>query len=307
MIRLKVVQLIYEHHIKCISAPEEPQNIAIEKMTRKLLDVCLADSYKLYQYLLLLLVDLHRTAEKQVEAAIQRANRLHSAEQPSRRLIDNPFILQLSDNEQLKAFRNNDEWTWMTEEKFLLRTYQHIVQTDYYKKYMQTAAPTYRDHKEVWQQIYADCFCNCEFIDSLLEDRGLYWNDDKYFIDSFVLKTIRTFKADASPSQPLMSDFHNDADREFAIGLLEAAVKGAEGYKAIIAKHLQPGWDMERIATMDSVIMQVALAEITNFPDIPLRVSINEYINIAKDYSTPNSGAYVNGMLDAMAKSIGGK
>lgn len=295
LIRLKVVQLVYGHRFN--------DGSDLKKMQCEL-DFSLHKSYDLYHYLLMFLVDLHRVAERQVEAGIQRWNRVHEGDEPSRRFIDGAFIRQLTDNDQLRAYCANDLWSWMEQEQFLLRTYQKILKSDYYTRYMQLPEPTYKDHREVWYQIYLDCVCDSDFIDSLLEDQSIYWNDDKFLIDSFVLKTINLFREKSDSGQPLLNDFKSPEDREFAEQLLTATIKGAESYAQTIAAHLQTGWDLDRIAQMDKVIMQVALAEILNCPDIPLRVTMNEYIEIAKTYSTPQSGAYINGMLDAMVRTL---
>lgn len=295
LIRLKVVQLMYEHHV---NGGSNKDKIMHE------LEFSLQKSYDLYHYLLMYLVDLHRVAERQVEAGIQRWNRVHTGDCPSRRFIDGAFIRQLADNEQLQAYCANEKWTWIDQEQHLLRTYQKILVSDYYMKYMALPAVTYDDDREVWYQIYLDCVCNNDFIESMLEDQSIYWNDDKHLIDSFVLKTIKQFKESKGAEQHLLNDYRNKEDREFADDLLEATLRGADTYNQIIAAHLQTGWDLERIAIMDLIIMQAAIAEIINFPTIPLNVTLNEFIEIAKTYSTPQSGAYINGMLDAISHTL---
>ena len=295
LIRLKVVQIVYGAHFNAFADSDK---------VWEELEKSLQQSYDLYHYLLKFLIDLRRVAEKQVEAGIQRWHRVGLGDEPSRRFIDGAFIRQLEDNEQLCAYCANEKWTWMDHEQYLMRTYQKVLASDYYQKYMALPSPTYKDHRQVWYDLYVDCVCNNDFIDSVLEDRGLFWNDDKFIVDSFALRTIQSFREANGEAQPLLAQYRDSADREFARTLLLSAVKGEAAYADIIAAHLQPGWGMERIARMDSVIMLVALAEICNCPDIPLRVTINEYIEIAKTYSTPQSGRYINGMLDAMARTL---
>jgi len=118
-----------------------------------------------------------------------------------------------------------------------------------------------------------------------------------------VLKTIRRFDAGQGPWQPLLPEFKDDADREFAVKLFRAAIQNRDYYLKLISERTQ-NWDVNRLCTMDLLIMQIALAEITSFPEIPLNVSINEYVEIAKAYSTPRSGSFINGMLDTIAKRL---
>ena len=140
-------------------------------------------------------------------------------------------------------------------------------------------------------------------MDDILEDRGLYWNDDKAIVDTFVLKTIRHFDEKKGPLQPLLPQFKDDSDKEFAVTLFRTTLKNEEYFRQLIAAQTL-NWDIERIATMDLIIMQIALAEITAFPSIPLSVSINEYVEVAKMYSTSRSCSYINGMLDTIAKRL---
>lgn len=297
LIRVKVVQIAYEHFIN--------KNENVEAAERELIH-SLRKSYELYHYLLMILVDLHRVAERQVEAQKQRWKRLGSevGEEPSTRFVNNPFILQLEANLQLKQYCDNESMRWMDQESYLLRIYNSLRNSDLYKEYMKKSEVTYADHRQLWYDIYLTYVCNNEFIDSLLEDKNIYWNDDKHLIDSFVLKTIEHFRENSDEEHLLLPDFRSDADRQFAVLLLNCSIKGKTGYENIIRRHLSKGWDFDRISSMDNVIMQVALAEILNFEDIPLWVTINEFIEIAKYYSSPTSGSYVNGMLDSMSKTL---
>ena len=153
------------------------------------------------------------------------------------------------------------------------------------------------------RQIYRTFICNNDQLDELFEGRSLYWNDDKAIVDTFVLKTINRFTAGSTADQPLLPQFQDDTVQEFAVKLLRHTLSNAAYYDQLISGQAR-NWTLERIALMDRVIMQVALAEILTFPSIPLSVSINEYVELAKLYSTPKSGKYVNATLDHIAKSL---
>ena len=137
----------------------------------------------------------------------------------------------------------------------------------------------------------------------MLEEKSLYWNDDKAIVDTFVLKTIRQFKQENGTQQPLQPQFKDDEDPRYAQTLFRVSIENEDTFRELIREQTR-NWDLSRIALMDLVIMQTALAEIVSFPEIPLSISINEYVEIAKMYSTPHSGAYVNGMLDTIGKRL---
>ena len=144
---------------------------------------------------------------------------------------------------------------------------------------------------------------NSEDIEAMLEEKSLYWNDDKDIIDTFVLKTIKRFDPANKANQELLPEYKDMEDREFARKLFRATILNADEYQKYMGR-ISRNWDFSRLAYMDMVIMQIAIAELVNFPGIPATVTINEYVELSKIYSTPRSGGYVNGMLDAIARSL---
>lgn len=137
----------------------------------------------------------------------------------------------------------------------------------------------------------------------MLEDKSIYWNDDKEIVDTFVLKTIKRFDPKEKADQELLPEYKDEEDKEFARKLLRATILNADTYQRYMSEASR-NWDFSRLAYMDVVIMQIAIAEMLSFPNIPLQVTINEYVDLAKAYSTPRSGGYVNGMLDAIARFL---
>jgi N utilization substance protein B len=136
-----------------------------------------------------------------------------------------------------------------------------------------------------------------------LEEHSLYWNDDKDIIDSFVLKTIKRFDPAAGEEQELLPQFSVEEDCDFALTLFRATIEQEQEIRNIIRENCK-NWEFNRLAFMDVIIMQIAMAEILNFPSIPLKVSINEYLDIAKIYSTPRSASYINGLIDHSIKKL---
>lgn len=264
----------------------------------------LSKSYDLYLYMFGLMLEVQRIAERSYDTALSRFQRLREGDAPSTRFIDNKFIAQLQVNDQLRDFIDNQKKTWADEEDYVRRLFRRITETDIYKDWMSAqGATTYEEDRNLWRTIYQKVIAEDEELDTILEEHSLYWNDDRAIVDSFVVKTIRHFEQSAGAHQPLLPEFRDDEDREFARRLLRATVLGADSYRSLIQQSLH-NWDMERLAFMDLIVMQMALAEIMTFPQIPLSVSINEYVEIAKMYSTPKSGGYVNGMLDNICRRL---
>ena len=158
--------------------------------------------------------------------------------------------------------------------------------------------------RNIWQlKIYKKIIFNNADLDQVLEDQSLYWNDDKEIVDTFVLKTIKRFDEKNGSKQELLPEFKDEDDKDFARRLFRRTILNADYYRHLISENTR-NWDLDRVAFMDVIIMQIALAELLSFPNIPISVSLNEYVEIAKLYSTPKSGAFINGTLDGIVKIL---
>lgn len=190
------------------------------------------------------------------------------------------------------------------------KVYTAITSSDLYADYISGAIDEeladldeYSRDREVWRRIYKQFIQNNEDLDAFLEEKSLYWNDDKDIIDTFVLKTIKRFDPEAKAKQELLPEYKDAEDREFARKLFRATILNCDTYQRYMSEALR-NWDFSRLAYMDVIIMQIAIAEVMNFPGIPATVTINEYVELAKAYSTPRSGGYVNGMLDSICREL---
>ena len=294
LIRLKVVQILYAYY------QNEGKNL---EAAEKELFYSLSKAYDLYHYLLLLMVEVTRFADRRID---NRRNKLRPTEEdlnPNTRFIDNAFMAQLAQNKQLEEYSNNQKRTWEDEGEFIKRLFAAIEESETYQEYMSKDTLTYEDDRELWRKLYRTMIAQNEEIDEILEEQSLYWNDDKAIVDTFVLKTIKRFEPENGADQELMPEYRDEMDTEFARKLFRNAIVGAEPYRKMIAEHTK-NWDVERIAFMDILIMQVALAEMFSFPSIPVSVTLNEYVEIAKMYSTPKSGSFINGMLDTIVNKL---
>ena len=292
LIRLKIVQIVYAYY----------QNGGKNLDTaEKELFFSLSKAYDMYNYLLLLMVEITKQAEKKQNAA--KGKLLPTAEElyPNTKFVENRFIAQLEVNKQLNEFVVNQKKTWANEEELVKGLCEKILESDIYKEYMAAETSSYEEDREVWRKIYKRIIFNNPELDQVLEDQSLYWNDDKEIVDTFVLKTIKRFEEKNGAKQELLPEFKDEEDRDFARRLFRRTILNADYYRHIISENTR-NWDLERVAFMDVIIMQIALAEILSFPNIPVSVSLNEYVEIAKLYSTPKSGAFINGTLDGIVK-----
>ncbi len=294
LIRLKIVQIVYAYY----------QNGGKNLDTaEKELFFSLSKAYDLYNYLLLLMVEITRCAAKKQNAA--KSKLLPTAEElyPNTKFVDNRFIAQLEVNKQLLEFSETQKKTWENESEFVKRLCEQIMDSDIYKEYMASETSSYEEDRELWRKIYKRIIFNNEELDQVLEDQSLYWNDDKEIVDTFVLKTIKRFDEKNGAKQELLPEFKDEEDQDFARRLFRRTILNADYYRHLISENTR-NWDLDRVAFMDVVIMQIALAEILSFPNIPVSVSLNEYVEIAKLYSTLKSGSFINGTLDGIVNAL---
>lgn len=294
LIRLKIVQIVYAYY----------QNGGKNLDTaEKELFFSLSKAYDLYNYLMLLLVEVTKQANKRLNAAKNKLVPTKEELFPNTKFVENRFIAQLEVNKQLLEFSNTQKKTWENEADFVKTLCDKILESDIYKEYMASGTSSYEEDRELWRKIYKNIIFNNTDLDQVLEDQSLYWNDDKEIVDTFVLKTIKRFEEKNGPKQDLLPEFKDDEDQDFARRLFRRAILNADYYRHLISENTK-NWDLDRVAFMDVIIMQIALAEILSFPNIPVSVSLNEYVEIAKLYSTPKSGGFINGTLDGIVNSL---
>lgn len=294
LIRLKIVQIVYAYY----------QNGGKNLDTaEKELFFSLSKAYDLYNYLLLLMVEVTKQANKRLNAAKNKLVPTKEELFPNTKFVENRFIAQLEVNKQLLEFSNNQKKTWKNEADFVKTLCDKILESDIYKEYMASETSSYEEDRELWRKLYKNIIFNNIELDQVLEDQSLYWNDDKEIVDTFVLKTIKRFDEKNGAKQELLPEFKDEEDQDFARRLFRRTILNADYYRHLISENTK-NWDLDRVAFMDVVIMQIALAEILSFPNIPVSVSLNEYVEIAKLYSTPKSGGFINGTLDGIVNSL---
>ena len=293
LIRIKIVQLTYAYY--------QNGNRNMDNAEKELL-FSLAKAYDLYNYLLALIVSITQEERHRVEINANRATR-EGTEAPSQRFAYNKFAVQLEENKQLNSFMETQKHRWEDDMEIVRKLCDQIEQSTIYQEYMVNEEDSYDVDREVWRKIYRTLIQENADLDAVLEEKSLYWNDDKEIVDTFVLKTIKRFDPENKADQELLKEYREEDDREFAIKLFRSTILNADEYQRYMSESSR-NWDFSRLAYMDVVIMQIAIAEMLTFPNIPVTVTINEYVDLAKLYSTPRSGGYINGMLDAIARHL---
>ncbi len=293
IIRNKVVQLTYAYY--------QNGNKNIDSAEKELL-FSLSKAYDLYAYMLALIPAVARESRKYLEVAQSKAQREGTA-MPSQKFAYNRFAIQVEQNTALNDILDAKKISWNDHPEFVNKLYLQITDSQIYKEYMDSSYDSYEADRELWRKLYRTLIENNEGIDSILEEESLYWNDDKEIVDTFVVKTIKRFDEKAGHKQAILPEYASEEDIDFARKLFRAAILNADEYQHYMGE-MSRNWDFNRLAFMDVIIMQIAIAEMMTFPGIPINVTINEYVEIAKLYSTPRSGGYINGILDPIARML---
>ena len=251
--------------------------------------------------LLLLAVEITRAQEEKLERAKEKFYPTDEDLHPNMRFVENKFIKALVDNESFSDYVNDKKLSWEAEVSLVENLRTLIVSSDEYKEYMaMSGESTYEQDCELWRVMFKNIILPSDELAETLESRSIFWNDDIHVMGTFVLKTIRRFGQSKNEGADidLLPQFKDSEDSKFGPDLFMQAVNHYDEYRELVEKFVNTTrWDADRLAFMDIVIMITAITEILAYPAIPLAVSLNEYIEIANAYSTPRSGAFINGIL----------
>lgn len=292
LIRIKIVQVLYAY--------TSGEGSTIDKSDKELA-MSIKKAYDLYHYLILLLTDMSDYAAESIEIARNKILPTYADLHPNTRFIDNKVITQLKNNKAFIDYLSQNKISWNLYPELPKKLYQKVIETDYYKEYMNSEVNNYHADKKLVTDIFANEFEAWDYLYQILEEQSVYWNDDIEFVLSMIIKTIEKFR-EAGPYS-LLPLYKNDEDRDFGKLLLRKTIIKLPEYKALIEKYTK-NWEVERIAVMDILIMAIAVTELMEFPGIPIKVTLNEYIDIARYYSTHKSNEFVNGILDKIVADL---
>lgn len=286
LLRVKALQILYAYRVS--------ENDNLQKTEKELL-FSIEKSYDLYHLILLLLVDISNYMTQRVDIARSKYFPTDEEANPNTRFIDNRIIVQISDNRKFSQYLEARKISWNNEEELIKSLYRNLLEWEPYLEYMNSENDSFAQDKNFITKMVAEFILPSEFLQQVLEEQSIYWNDDLEFIGSMVIKTLGRWKENGE--MPILSMFSNDDDRLYVLDLLKKTVMHGDEYQELIRKFSE-NWDFERLALMDILIMQMAISEAINFPSIPSKVTLNEYIEISKYYSTEKSSYFINGILD---------
>ena len=254
-----------------------------------------------------LIVDITDEQSYRLETAKSKYLPTSADLNPDTRLVDNRLARFLAGEPGLQAYLKDHPAGWAEDTGLLGTLLDLILGSEVYQRYMEAPATDWAADCEFWRDVMRHVVLPSDALAEALESKSVYWNDDLNIIGTFLLKTLRRLAQSpdgAVQDGTFLPQFKDEEDAAFGAQLFDFAVKGREQYRTDIDKFISSDWDPERIAFMDMVIMITALAEVVNFPAIPIPVSLNEYIEIANAYSTPRSGAFINGILYSVIKQM---
>ncbi|HCS87133.1 MAG TPA: transcription antitermination factor NusB [Bacteroidales bacterium] len=325
LVRIKVLQVVFAYYQnEGEGLPESGEDGTKQKAqtlcdARKQLEKSYEDTYNLYLLLLDLVYELTRYAQQRMEDAQERAKIMHTPFEANWRFANNRFAQQLFENKTLRSAIEERRLGWDAAHESLGTLYKQIADSSFYEEYMSKEDCSYDDDKAIWRKIFNNLLTDNTEMENALEELeialdGRDWTVEADMVISYVVKTIKRFKEDNGANQLLLEMFQEDKNAwagtgnknkecKFGERLLDSVVKNSEEYENLIVSCLK-NWDKERLSYMDMIILKVALAEITTFPDIMLQVSMNEYIDIAKEYSSENSPMFINGILEEAVATL---
>ncbi|HLP73991.1 MAG TPA: transcription antitermination factor NusB [Bacteroidales bacterium] len=259
-------------------------------------------TYDLYHYLMLLIIDLSDIASEKIDQARQKRIPAPEDLNPKRRFIDNPVIEQIRNNEAFSKYISQRHLSWVNSHIPRL-LYNKLLKWDIFREYMSSEENNYLEDRKFVINLITVFFLQSEDLQANLEEQSIYWNDDLEYVAAMLEKTVKKFKPSSDSKLPLMPLFKNEEDEEFVKILFRKAIINQSSSSGLIDNNTT-NWEIERIALMDILVMQLAITEILEFQEIPVRVSLNEYIEIAKFYCTSKSSTFVNGILDKIVKEL---
>ncbi len=294
IIRIKVLQILYAF----FTSPETSIN-----NTEKELLFSLQKTYDLYHYLMALVIEIEKFAEDRINLGLKKHRPTSEDLAPNTRFINNLLIHQLKTNISLARYLESSKLSWADQEDLIRKLYLSLVEQDFYKEYMAAPENSYSNDRKLVEDIFKYLILDNEEIESLLEEQSIYWNDDLDFVVSMILKTFKKFKEFSDERQALLPMYKDDEDRQFTKDLYRKVVLNHTENMVMIKQHTL-NWDVERIAFIDNLILELALSEFLYFPSIPTKVTMNEYIELSKYYSTEKSRNFINGILDKTLKDL---
>ncbi|MDR0798912.1 MAG: transcription antitermination factor NusB [Dysgonamonadaceae bacterium] len=294
IIRIKVLQIVYAYYQKDSKDLASAENELMRSFQQ---------TYDLYHYFFLLIILLTDAEQKRLDLLKHKYLPNQEDKQASDRLANNRFSAQVAENQTLQKFIHSHGMMWNDQDPDLIKKLLHqILDSEIYQTYL-LSEDAYASDREFWRKVFKNILLTSERLKEIVNDQSIYIDDDFDIVGTFVLKSIKQFAPENGAEQALLPMFKDDADRAFAVHLLHRTILEQSDNEQWINKQIK-NWEIDRIALIDLYIMQIAIAELKNFPSIPINVTLNEYIDLARYYSTPKSANFINGILDAVVSDM---
>lgn len=299
LVRCKVVQTAFAHL-------QNTSSLSIAKARKDLLNR-FADVYDLYALLLLFSTEITTYGENTISEAINRARATHTNYTPNYRFVRNRWAEQVFQNRQLRQIVTDEHLSWEAGMEAVSAIYKEIIESRAYSDYM-SADDSYENDKQIWRKIYTDILPDNTVLVTALDEMELRldhqnWPTDLDYALSYVFKTVKQFREENGADQELLKMFDNDEELDFGQQLITDVLTHYEEYNVLIDKSLK-NWDPDRIAWMDRIIMLVAISELVSQPAIAIEITMNEYIELAKEYSGDKDYLFINGILDEVVREL---
>lgn len=293
-------RLIRIKAFKALFAYENSGSTSVDAAEKNLVEAC--DKVKdLYYFLLNISSSLVDVASDRIAAGMKKFHPTQQEAHPNLKFVNNAFASLLSSDPEFGRYCQKHGLGWGEYDAFVRRVYNSIITKDYYKNYMESGISSFEEDCDLFSCIFQDEFEDNEELASILEDMSLLWIDDLAYALNVIIANIEITKRKHSIVHP--ATFLKEEDKEYALRLLGESILHYDEYISLISRNL-PNWKSERLVPADAALIVLGLAEAVTFPTIPVKVTINEYVEISKYYSTPNSRIFVNGVLDKLIQEM---
>ena len=302
ILRIKAFKVLY-------AAAENPDLSLKEALGS--LDASCEASRDLYLYMMGIIPALTAEAARRTEAARTKFNPTPEELNPNLKFVKNAVSALLDADPDFARLNESRRFSWAQNDAFIFNLWETLKTREYFTAYMNSTQSSLQDDVTLWKTVFTDEFEDNDALAAILEDLSIHWADDLAYALGACIRTLdgmaRTGRWDFPPlfqSDILKAQGKQvDSDSDFVHKLLTAAYGRREEYSKLISSSVSK-WDLDRLCTSDIILVSMGLSEAATFPEIPVKVTINEYVEIAKYYSTPRSGAFVNGLLDRLAKQL---
>ncbi len=260
-------------------------------------------SQELYHLILQLPSALRHIAAKRIEIGRQKLRPTAADLNPNMRFVNNRLIQKLEENEQLNKCVEAEGNTWLQDDTVIKTVFSKMTHTNIYEKYMRSNDDSFEADKNFVVKFLSKELPKMHFFFSALELKNLFWNDEAEFMISMAIKTIKEMTEENAETLPLIPLYKDEDDANFTKTLLRASIGEMDSTKEFIKKYSE-NWESDRVALLDVILIDMAIAEMTSMGNIPIKITLNEYIEIAKYYSTQKSNIFINGLLEKIVRQL---